>query len=288
MLPQVRRLPHAPGVYRFRDATGRALYLGRATDLRSRVASYWSLKDRRHLRRMIPAITRVEALTCASVHEATWLERNLLEHRMLRWNRAVGGQESPVFIVLDTNPRHPGLSLSYTEGFGPYLGWARAKLALSALHRIHPLAYARTAPTGAEKDMAERRGVSPADLPRLATAVEAVLRRDPVAVHDATGQLVHLRDQAGEALNFEHAGRLQDEIRALEWLTSPQRVTTPGGGDHTITGWSDGIQVTFEVHDGRLRTWRQRSTTRAPQQPPPAGWADFALENAQLAAFISG
>ena len=288
MLPQVRRLPHAPGVYRFRDATGRALYLGRATDLRSRVASYWSvLKGRRHLRRMVPAITRVEALTCASVHEAAWLERNLLEHRKLRWNRVVGGQESPVYLLLDTSARRPGLRISYTEGFGPYLGGTRARLALSALQRIHPLEYARTALTGAERDMAARRGVGPADRERLTTALEAVLRRDPAAVRDASAQLVGLRDKAAMELNFEHAARLQDEILALDWLTSPQRVTTQGGGDHSVTGWSDGIQVAFEVHAGHLRTWRQRTTARAPQDPPPAEWAEFAQVNADLARFIS-
>lgn len=288
MLPQVRRLPHAPGVYRFRDASGRALYLGRATDLRSRVASYWSvLTGRRHLRRMIPAITRVEALTCASVHEAGWLERNLLEHRKLRWNRVAGGQESPVYIVLDAGPRRPGLHLSYTGGFGPYLGGTRARLALSALHRIHPLGYAGSAPTGAERDMAARRGVTPGHRARLAAAVGDVLRRDPGAVRDAEARLVALRDRAADELRFEHAARLQDEIQALDWLTSPQRVTVPGGGDHQVTGWSDGIQVAFEVRDGRLRTWRQRAATRAPQGPPPIQWAEFAQVNADLARFIS-
>src|SRR6185312_12891617 len=39
-LPEVARLPHEPGVYRFRDERGRALYVGRATDLRRRVRSY--------------------------------------------------------------------------------------------------------------------------------------------------------------------------------------------------------------------------------------------------------
>jgi len=49
------RLPLAPGVYRFRDGAGRVLYLGRATSLRRRVASYWGdLGDRRHLARMMP------------------------------------------------------------------------------------------------------------------------------------------------------------------------------------------------------------------------------------------
>ena len=73
------RLPLGPGVYRFRDATGRVLYLGRATSLRRRVASYWGdLGDRGHLAAMVARIARVEAVPCSSAHEVAWLERNLL------------------------------------------------------------------------------------------------------------------------------------------------------------------------------------------------------------------
>jgi excinuclease UvrABC nuclease subunit len=80
---EVRRLPSEPGVYRFRDAGGRVLYVGRATVLRSRVGSYWSdLRGRRHLTRMVAQVVRIEAVACGSVHEAAWLERNLLETAM--------------------------------------------------------------------------------------------------------------------------------------------------------------------------------------------------------------
>src|SRR6185369_9025794 len=76
----IARLPTAPGVYRFRDRDGRVLYIGRASELRSRVASYWSdLADRAHLAAMVRRIQRIDAVACDSAHEAAWLERNLLE-----------------------------------------------------------------------------------------------------------------------------------------------------------------------------------------------------------------
>src|SRR5277367_1113612 len=95
------RLPAAPGVYRFKDADGRVLYLGRAVSLRRRVVSYWGdLGGRGHLTPMVARIARVEAVVCDSAHEAAWLERNLLQRRLPPWNRCVGGQEAEVWIRL--------------------------------------------------------------------------------------------------------------------------------------------------------------------------------------------
>jgi excinuclease ABC subunit C len=290
MLDQVRRLPRAPGVYRFRDGRGRVLYIGRATELRGRVASYWSeLRDRPHLARMVDGIARVEAVVCDSVHEAAWLERNLLEESLPRWNRTPGGQEVPVHLVLEDRAPAPGLRVAHLPGpgqtFGPYLGGLRARLAVSALHRIYPLAYAGSRLGGAELDMADRLGTGPADRVRLAGAIAGVLRRESAAVVSARTALVDLRDRAAEQLAFERAARLQDEIEALDWVTCPQRATTLGGVDLTVHGWSDGVLVRFTVRDGRMCEWTQRrTTTRPPDAPAP--WTGFARRNAELAAAL--
>jgi excinuclease ABC subunit C len=292
MLPQVSRLPSAPGVYRFRDGRGRVLYVGRATELRGRVGSYWSgLRDRPHLSRMVAAAARIEALVCDSVHEAAWLERNLLEQSLPRWNRTAGGQEVPVYLILDDGPAKPGLRVTHVPApghiFGPYLGGLRARLALSALHRIHPLAYAGSRLTGAERDMAERRGIGPADRAALAAGLVAVLSREPGAVRRAEELLAARRDRAAGEERYERAGQIQAELTALQWITSPQRATALDGADTVFHGWADGVLVRFTVRAGRLCEWTQRRTPRAPESPPPASWAAFAQRNAALAAALS-
>jgi excinuclease ABC subunit C len=150
---QVARLPLAPGVYRFRDAAGRVLYVGRAVSLRRRVASYWGdLGDRGHLAAMVARIARVEAVPCASAHEAAWLERNLLQRGKPPWNRSPrGGQESEVWIRLSSSADAPGLTVAYrpcagdpARYFGPYLGGQKAREAVSGLGRVLPLGHATT------------------------------------------------------------------------------------------------------------------------------------------------
>jgi len=297
----VAGLPDGPGVYRFRDGHGRVLYIGRATSLRSRVASYWSdLRDRGHLAPMVSRAARIEAVSCDSVHEAAWLERNLLEMSLPPWNRTPGGQEVLVYIRMDERAGEPGLSVqhvmrpaSQVRYFGPYLGGLRVRQAVAGLDRILPLAATGTRLRGARLDMARARGVAGGDREGLARAIAAVLGRRPAAVAGARAELARLRDRAAEALAFELAGRIQGELEALDWVVSPQRVTFGAGqaaGDLDVYGWSGDVLVHFGVRAGRLRLWVQRrcgwGRAQAHLAATPAEWAGFAGRNAELAATL--
>jgi excinuclease ABC subunit C len=295
------RLPAGPGVYRFSDARGRVLYIGRASALRSRVTSYWlDLRDRGHLAPMVASVARVQAVTCDSVHEAAWLERNLLQTWQPPWNRTPGGQESEVYIRLDERAAAPGLSVEYhcrpgdgVQYFGPYLGGLRARRAVAALGRVFPLAEAGTRLEGARLDIARARGRAGGDRVRLIQSVTAVLLRQAAAIARARAELEHLRGQAAGELAFELAGRIHDEIQALDWITCPQRVTTTASsGDFAVYGWSGGILVGFRSRGGRLAHWSQRRCSRSLAASrvsvTPAAWADFAQRNAELAAALQG
>jgi len=296
----IGQLPCTPGVYRFRDAGERVLYVGRATTLRSRVASYWSdLRDRDHLAPMVARVAAIEAVACDSVHEAAWLERNLLETSLPRWNRIRGGQESAVYIRMDTRPAAPGLCIAYraepaaqVRHFGPYLGRQRVRRAVTALNRLLPLSSTGTRLTGTERDIARARGGVSADRSALISALTAILAREPAAVSHARGRLEQLRDRAAGVLAYEMAARIQDEILALDWVTCPQKVTTMEPANHTISGWCSGILVQFQISSGRVCSWSQRacsmpSAARALAATPHA-WGEFMQRTAELAATMAG
>jgi len=240
----------------------------------------------------------VEALVCASEHEAAWLERNLMEHRKPRWNRSRGGQELPVYLRLTERSASAALSIVH-EGmadadgriFGPYLGGRKVRLAVSALHRVLPLAHAGDRLTGSERDMARALGVSQSGRAELVGAVTAVLDRDPNAVAAVRDRLVSRRDDAAAALLFELAARIQAEIDAVEWVVAAQRATLPEPARADVYGWADGILVGIQVREGRLREWTQRycdeSTATALVAATPAPWQDFAQCNAELAARLT-
>lgn len=294
------RLPIGPGVYRFRDERGRALYIGRATNLRRRVGSYGGdLRDRRHLATMVRRIASVEAVACASAHEAAWLERNLLERRLPSWNRAIGGAEVPVYLRLDARPGSAGLRVVHTVAertgvrhFGPYLGGAKVRLAASALHRMLPVAYTNDGLSATGRDLARVFGVDPGDRESLLAAVSAILDRDQLAVTSFGAALARRRDAAAKELAFEFAGKVQAEIEAIAWVVSEQKVTSVKAENLDVHGWSDGLLVQFEIRDGRLQDWRQRrcgaATARRHLAGTPPAWTAFAQRNAELAARLAG
>jgi excinuclease UvrABC nuclease subunit len=291
----VAQLPAEPGVYRFREAGGRVLYVGRAVDLRRRVSSYWGdLRDRPRLRRMRPRIGRVEALVCDSAHEAAWVEHNLLEHRLPPWNRS-RGEEVPVFVELDSSPSAPALRVVHQvragvhrQHFGPHLGGTKVRLAVSAVHRVHPLASAGSAASAATRELARLRGAQGGDRAALVDAVTAVLQGDPAAVAHVRGRLAALRDAASAAEHYETAGRLTEELGALEWVVSPQRATGPDAEDADVAGWADGMLLRLELRGGRLRGWEQRAQAEPPSGSATGGdWAPFVQRNAALAAVLA-
>ena len=295
----VVRLPSLPGVYRFRGSSGDVLYVGRATHLRSRVASYWSDRlDRSYLTGMAARVQRIEAVVCDSVHEAAWLELNLHQAELPPWNRAVGSAESVLYIRLDQRPGAPRLSAEHAlvpapgvTYFGPYLGGSRVRQEVSALNRILPVSYAGARLGGTQLDLARVRGYTDADRETIIESVSKILNRDHQAVTWARAELEELRARAAQVLSFELAGRIQEELEALAWVTCPQRAATVSGGDFTACGWAEGTLVRFGVRAGRLCEWSQRQCDRtaaaADLAATPPGWAEFAHRNAELAARLT-
>jgi DNA polymerase-3 subunit epsilon len=81
------RLPRCPGVYLFRDAAGRVLYVGKAKDLRTRVRSYFSGDGRTKIADLLRELAAVDHQPCATELEASVREVRLIQHHRPRYNR---------------------------------------------------------------------------------------------------------------------------------------------------------------------------------------------------------
>ncbi len=176
--PQWRKLsmtndiPRAPGVYLFHDRDDRVLYVGKATDLRSRVRSYFSSDRRRKVGQLLRETHRVSHQICGNTLEAELLELRLIQRFGPRFNRRNKRPIAPCWVRL-TDEAFPRLSIVRTSppptaaALGPFSSRAEAKTVVEALHAAFPIRRCST--------RIGRRGFEPTDAPCTAAQLGVAL-----------------------------------------------------------------------------------------------------------------
>jgi DNA polymerase-3 subunit epsilon len=137
-------LPRAPGVYLFRDRLGRVLYVGKASDLRSRVRSYFSSDDRRKVGPMLREAHAIEHHPCDSALEAGVLEARLLHALTPPYNRQGTRWEKAAYLRFDTTEAFPRVVVARSHRgsgvvIGPLPSHRVARLAAEAVEEAAPL-----------------------------------------------------------------------------------------------------------------------------------------------------
>jgi DNA polymerase-3 subunit epsilon len=105
------RLPRTPGVYLFKDRAGRVLYVGKATNLRSRVRSYFGGDDRKKVPQLLREAEGLDWIECRDELEASVREARLIRELEPRFNRRGKGWRSAAFLKLTLGERFPRLSV---------------------------------------------------------------------------------------------------------------------------------------------------------------------------------
>jgi DNA polymerase III subunit epsilon len=138
------KLPRLPGVYLFRDRGGRVLYVGKATNLRARVRSYFSTEDRRKVPQLLRETHTIEHRVCGSPFEAAIRELRLIQRFEPRFNRQSKSWRKYAYLKL-TAERFPRLVVTRvmrTDGayyLGPFRSTAAAHQAREAVEDAVPL-----------------------------------------------------------------------------------------------------------------------------------------------------
>lgn len=223
-------LPHAPGVYLFRDEQDRILYVGTSRDLRTRVRSYFtSSETRTRIGEMVRLAARVEGIECATALEAEVRELRLIATHKPRYNRRSRFPEKVHWIKLTDEP-WPRLSVvrrvldDGADYLGPFSSRKRVDKALAALHETFPVRQCSgrlpVRPSGTPCALAEMdRCLSPCDgsvgqdlyAPMIAALRESMLRRPDEVVEAISERMERLSDDQ----RFEDAGVHRDRLAAF-------------------------------------------------------------------------
>ncbi len=236
-------LPHAPGVYIFRAADDRPLYVGTSVDVATRVRTYFTAGEKRaRISEMLAASTRVDAVVCAHSLEAQVRELRLIAAHSPPYNRRSKHPERVHWVKL-TNEAYPRLSLVRRPGpepgalLGPFSGRRTAQAAIDAVLEAIPLRQCspRLSPRRASSACALAelgRCLAPCLLritPQaygsdLVERVQQAFHADPDPV--VLPLLTRMAKLAG-AQRFEEAGQLRDRMLAfLRTATRMQRLAS--------------------------------------------------------------
>jgi len=277
--PAPGSIPEEPGVYRFSDAAGRVIYVGKAKSLRSRLNSYFA--DLAHLhprtRQMVMSAAGVQWTVVGTEVEALQLEYNWIKEFDPRFNVRYRDDKTYPVLAVTVGEEYPRLHVyrgprrKGVRYFGPYAhAWA-IRETLDLLLRVFP---ARTCSTGVFR----RHGqigrpcllgyIDKCSAPCVGR-VTAQEHRDIVDdfcefLSGRTDRLERELERrmaaASEELEFEKAARLRDDLGALRRATERQAVVLGDGADADVVAFAQdeleaAVQV-FHVRGGRVRGQR--------------------------------
>ncbi|MFB9730511.1 excinuclease ABC subunit UvrC [Ornithinimicrobium kibberense] len=277
--PRPGEIPTEPGVYRFRDAHGRVIYVGKARSLRSRLSSYF--QDVRALhprtRQMVTTGASVEWTVVRNEVEALQLEYSWIKEYDPRFNVKYRDDKSYPYLAVTMGEEFPraqvmrGRKRRGTRYFGPYThAWA-IRETLDTLLRVFPV---RTCSAGVFR-RAEQSGrpcllgyIDKCSAPcvgRVSPDEHRQIAEDfcDFMAGDSARFVRRLEDRmraASQELDFETAARLRDDVGALRRALEGSAVVLPDATDADVFGLSDdelevAVQV-FHVRGGRIRGQR--------------------------------
>lgn len=250
-------LPAAPGVYIMRDAEGAVLYVGKATNLRSRVRSYFNKSgDTRFsvqfLRRLV---AQVECVVTASEKEAFLLENTLIKEHKPRYNIRLRDDKTYVSLRLRMNHDYPRLEIVRVRRhirprggspadiyFGPYTSSGAVHETLKFLLKVFPVrtckdsVFANRTRPCLLYDVGKCCGpcvlpVPKEDYARLVEQVTLFLRGRSDEVRRLLAQRMQ---EFAEAMEYERAALVRDRIAALEATLERQQVADHAFADRDV------------------------------------------------------
>jgi len=235
-----RDLAASPGVYLMRDADGRALYVGKARNLKKRVASYFDRRDKGpRIGLMVSKIAAIEVSITRTEAEALLLENEWIKALKPRYNINLRDDKSYPWIRLTSHQDWPrvgfyrGARARPGEYFGPYSSAGAVRETLNQVYRLFGIRQCsdsvfanRSRPClqyQIKRCSAPCVGlVDAADYARDVAAARALLEGESDTVVEHLGERMR---QASERLDFETAAIYRDRIQAIRSIQSAQFVT---------------------------------------------------------------
>ncbi|HTU29648.1 MAG TPA: excinuclease ABC subunit UvrC [Solirubrobacteraceae bacterium] len=266
-----RDLPDEPGVYLFRDAKGKVIYVGKAKSIKKRVASHFSNPSTRAGREILEMIDQIEALVVHTESEALLVEQNFIKQYRPRLNIRLRDDKSYPYIAISLDEEFPRVYFTRERHrrdrayFGPYSNAKRVRATLEVLGKVF-MFRSCDGPTPGRRsgspclDYYIKRCEAPCvgyvDREGYRRAIDGVIAFLSGRYKEIEHRLDEEMRLAAAEQRFEDAARERNRLRAIRSLLERQRVANEGAGSFDAIAVAEGdgeanAQV-FQVRDGVL------------------------------------
>ncbi len=270
---RLKEIPLEPGVYLMRDRYDQVLYIGKSKALRQRVRSYFrnpqELSPR--IAMMVQLVYEVEFIVTDTEAEALALEDNLIKQYQPYYNVLLKDDKKYPYVCITWSEDYPRIFITRKRNFGsprdrfygPYVDVFNLKRTLGIIKKVFPL---RQRPQPLYKDrpcLNYHIGLCPGVCQGLVSREEYHRTMQKVAMifqgrtKELVEQLTAKMEQLAEAMEFEKAAKIRDQIQVLQYLGADQKVSLP---DDTVS--RDAIALAqdsnhaciqlFQIRAGRL------------------------------------
>ncbi|MDO8915628.1 MAG: excinuclease ABC subunit UvrC [Coriobacteriia bacterium] len=278
---QLARVPESPGVYLWKDATGRILYVGKAKSLRSRMRQYTGGHDGRAMVPLMMArVTTFDYYVTKSEVDSLVLEANLIKETRPPYNVDYRDDKTFPFIALTTSDPFPAIKYTRekhrpgTRYFGPYTDAKAARATVEIVRRVYPICRAdcvewkRVTARGGEPTgkpcFDHHVGKGPGPCVGAITREEYAVTVGKVAafLDGRRSRIVSelessMRDAAAE-LDYERAARFRNRLDAVRSVLERQTIVSESGLDADVVGVFREETIAaahvFQVREGRVLT----------------------------------
>jgi excinuclease ABC subunit C len=266
-----RELPDEPGVYLFRDAKGKVIYVGKAKSIRKRIASHFSNPSTKAGREILEMIDQIETLVVHTESEALLVEQNFIKQYKPRLNVRLRDDKSYPYIAISLDEDFPRVYFTRERHrrdrayFGPYSNAKRVRSTLEVLGKVF-MFRSCDGPTPGRRsgspclDYYIKRCEAPCvgyvDREGYRKAIDGVIAFLSGRYKEIEQRLEFEMRMASAEQRFEDAARERNRLNAIRSLLERQRVAHEGAGSYdaiavAIAGGEANAQV-FQVRDGVL------------------------------------
>jgi excinuclease ABC subunit C len=271
-LQALTALPVKPGVYLMRDEKGTVLYVGKAASLRHRVRSYFGSQPKLtpKLHKMMARLADFEYIVTDSEQEAFILENNLIKKYRPRYNVRLKDDKTYPYIKISLDEEWPRvyttrrLEKDGARYFGPFASASSVRQTLNLVKRLFPYRSCHKAITGSDArpclDYHIHRCAAPCIGAVAHEEYQEIIRQVILFLEGRQEQVVkELRrkmEEAAQALDYERAAILRDQVMAIESVGEEQKVASAAVGDEDVIALAragdEACAMVFLVRGGKL------------------------------------